>query len=57
MYFFLTIFNIVATVIIVSKIGNNCGCFGKAIIALGSLVALKLLEYLLIGLLTFALFV
>ena len=32
--FLLFIFNVVVTVIVVGKVGNNCGCLGKIVIVI-----------------------
>jgi hypothetical protein len=55
--FLLFIFNVVVTVIVVGKVGNNCGCLGKAVIAIGTYVVLKIIEILLISLIVTLFFV
>lgn len=55
--FLLFIFNVVVTVIVVGKVGNDCGCLGKTIIVIGTYVFLKIIEILLIFLITTLFFV
>lgn len=55
--FLLFIFNVVVTVIVVGKVSNNCGCFGKAVIAIGTYVVLKIIEILLVSLIVTLFFV
>lgn len=55
--FLLFIFNVIVTVIVVGKIGNNYGCLGKTIIAIGTYVLLKIAEILLVSLLVTLFFV
>lgn len=55
--FLLFIFNVVVTVIVVGKVGNDCGCLGKAVVAIGTYVLLKIIEILLIVLVASLFFV
>ena len=55
--FLLFIFNVVVTVIVVEKVGNNCGCLGKIVIAIGTYVFLEIIEILLISLIMTLFFV
>ena len=55
--FLLFIFNVVVTVIVVGKAGNNCGCLGKAVIAIGTYVCLKIIEIILVSLIVTLFFV
>lgn len=55
--FLLFIFNVVVTVIVVGKVGNNCGCLGKTVVAIGTYVLLKIIEILLVFLITTLFFV
>ena len=55
--FLLFIFNVVVTAIVVGKIGNNYGCLGKIVVAIGTYVLLKVIEILLISLLVTLFFV
>lgn len=55
--FLLFIFNVIVTVIVVGKFGNNCGCLGKTIIAIGTYILLKIVEILLVSLLVTLFFV
>jgi hypothetical protein len=48
---------VVVTVIVVGKVGNNCGCLGKAVIAIGTYVVLKIIEILLVSLIVTLFFV
>lgn len=55
--FLLFIFNVVVTAIVVGKVGNDCGCLGKAAIAIGTYVLLKIAEILLVFFITTLFFV
>ena len=55
--FLLFIFNVGVTVIVVGKVGNNCGCLGKAVIAIGTYVVLKIIEIILVSLIVTLFFV
>lgn len=55
--FLLFIFNVVVTVIVVGKVGNNCGCLGKIVIVIGTYVFLKIIEILLVSLIVTLFFV
>lgn len=55
--FLLFIFNVVVMVIVVGKVGNNCGCLGKAVIAIGTYVVLKIIEFILVSLIVTLFFV
>ncbi len=55
--FLLFIFNVVVTAIVVGKVGNDCGCLGKAAVAIGTYVLLKIAEILLVFFITTLFFV
>ena len=55
--FLLFIFNVVVTVIVVGKVGNDCGCLGKVVIAIGTYVVLKIVEIILVSLIVTLFFV
>lgn len=55
--FLLFIFNVVVTVIVVGKVGNDCGCLGKVVVAIGTYVVLKIIEIILVSLIVTLFFV
>lgn len=55
--FIIGIFNIVVATLVTCKVGKEAGCFGKVALFIGSIILLKLIEFVLISIFTLLIFV
>ena len=55
--FIIGIFNIVVATLVTCKVGKEAGCFGKIALFIGSIILLRLIEFILISILTLLIFV
>lgn len=55
--FIIGIFNIVVAMLVTCKVGKEAGCFGKIALFIGSIILLKLIEFILISILALLIFV
>ena len=46
--FIIGIFNIVVATLVTCKVGKEAGCFGKVALFIGSIILLRLIEFVLI---------
>ena len=51
------IFNIAVAVIVTGKVGNDAGCFGKVAVFIGTIVLLKIIEFIAFSVISLILFV
>ena len=51
------IFNIAVAVIVTGKVGNDTGCFGKVAVFVGTIILLKIIEFIAFSIVSLILFV